>query len=272
MSENKNRVSKLFEAEEIKANTKSVFTPFRFWQKKSESCAVVFLDTSLEAGHAIREHNIQGSDGKWGNFETCLIDSGENCPICKKYSDKSYLILFLTVLVRRAWVSKTGENHEYSRMLFPLKRGQFQQLKKLEEIAIKKNGTMRGMQVIFERESDDKAVATGVPVPNDDGSLIDNFYTAEQLEERFGHPAMEGKDGTIYKEENEDLQTYKYMELFPEPDINDVRKRLGVETESGSISSFNEELKESNADPHDGEVTEKAVRTRKRSAKVQEPF
>ncbi len=208
--------------------------PLRVWQKKGESVEIIVLDASMEDGFAVREHNIQGSDGKWGNFERCLADTGQACPVCKKFGDDSYLILFLTVLVLKPWVNKrTNEKHEYSKMLLPLKRGQFKAFHKLEQIALKKHGTMRGMYLILEREDGDQSVATGVPVPLDDGSALD-LYSEKDLIAEFGHKPVKGRDNKILKRENEDIEVFDYAKLFPEPSAKELRARYGIAPEPGS--------------------------------------
>lgn len=242
----KGRVGRLFEEEDkrIEKKMNGGYMPLRVWQKKGESLDMIFLDASMEDGFAIREHNIQGSDGKWGNYERCLADTGESCPVCKKFGEESYLILFLTVLVLKPWTSKkTGETHEYSKMLLPLKRGQFKAFRKLEQIALKKHGTMRGMYVVLERGNDPQSVSTGEPVPLEDGTAFD-MYPEADLKKEFGHGELKSREGKVVKKANEDLQVFDYAKLFPEPTAKELRERYDMAPEPGSVDEKEQEFQE----------------------------
>tara|TARA_R110002153_G_scaffold26421_5_gene82934 strand:+ start:14370 stop:15266 length:897 start_codon:yes stop_codon:yes gene_type:complete len=263
------RIAGMFAEEEKKAEKKREqgFMPLRMWQKRSESVGVIVLDSSLEDAYAIREHNIQGSDGKWGNYERCLADSGETCPVCKKHGEESYLILFLTVLVLKEWTSKkTGDVHKYSKMLLPLKRGQFPKFNKLEQICADKHGTMRGMYIVLEREDGEQSVATGVPVPLDDGSALD-FYSEEELIEEFGHKEMKNREGKVFKQENEDLEVCDYERLFPEPDAADLRERHDVKPEAGSLADNEEAFSDDSGEVEQSAPAKKVARKRTRKAR-----
>jgi len=244
------RVDKMFDEEDKKAEKKAQqgYMPLRVWQKRKEQLEVIVLDSSLEDAFAIREHNIQGSDGNWGNFERCAAESGEACACCKKFGDTAYAVLFLTVLVLKEWTSKkTNEKHAYSKMLLPMKRGQFKTWRKLEQIALKKHGTMRGMYLILEREDDPQSVATGVPVPLDDGTAFD-LYDEDALVEEFGHGVVKNREGKVIKKENEDIEVFNYKKLFPEPDPAELRQRYGVAPEAGSKQSNAEAFKDDQDD------------------------
>lgn len=263
----KGRVSRLFDEEDKRIEKKMAggYMPLRVWQKKGESLDMIVLDKSMEDGFAIREHNIQGSDGKWGNHERCLADSGEVCPVCKKFGEDSYLILFLTVLVLKEWTSKkTGEKHEYSKMLLPLKRGQFKAFRKLEQIALKKHGTMRGMYLVLERGEDAQSVATGEPVPLDDGSAFD-MYSEKDLAKEFGHKEVKNREGKVIKKANEDLEVFDYAKLFPEPSAKELRERYGMAAEPGSLDEKAEQFKENDDDDNTGAEQSETPSRRRRS-------
>lgn len=236
-----------FEQEEkrIEKKRKTAYAPMRFYTKKGEGEEIVILDESLEHGIAIREHNIQGSDGKWGNFEPCLDGEGVECPVCKSHGANSALILFLTVNVRKEWTSKkTGETHAYSKMLLPVKRGLIPKFRKLEAIALKNNGTLRGTMLLMERGTEDTSFSTGEPVPLEDGSAMD-FYTEEDLLDEFGHDEVKSREGKVIKPANEDTKPYDYRKLFPKPDAAELRERHGVDPEPGSVEDNGEEFNES---------------------------
>lgn len=245
-------VARLFEKEEKRIEKKrdGQFMPFRFWLPKGEGEEIIILDMSLEDGLAIREHNLQGSDGKYGNYERCLADTGIECPVCKKYGSDSYLVLLLSIIVKREWTSKkTGETHPYSKMLLAIKRGQFAKFRKLEAIAQKKHGTLRGVMFYMERGTDDQSFSSGEPVPLDDGSAFD-YYTEDELIEEFGHKAIKGRDNKILKEANEDTKPFDYLKLFPEPEAKELRERHGVEPEPGSSEANDAEQAEDYEEEH----------------------
>ena len=223
--------------------------PLRFWLPKEDGCDIIVLDASLEDGLAIREHNLKGSDGKYGNFERCLADTNTECPVCKKYAEEGYLVLLLTILVLKEWRNKkTNELHDYSKMLLPVKRGQFKVFRRLEQICIKKHGTMRGMCLALDRGNDPQSSAIGEPGPMQDGSAFD-FYTEDQLKAEFGHAAVKNRDGKQIKEADEDIRAYNYKKLFPEPSEEELSDRHGVEPTPGSRRSNESELKEDAAPP-----------------------
>lgn len=231
------------------------YSPMRFFVPKGESTQVIVLDENLESGLAIREYEIQGSDGKWGNYERSFEDLGIECPIGKKYGATSYVVLFLTVIVMKEWVSKkTGETHSYSKMLLPIKRGLYPKIQKLEKIALKNNGgTMRGASFWMEREDKDQSLRTGEPAPDDDGQLLE-YWSEDDLIDNFGHQEIKSRDGRVLKKKNEDLMPYDYLKLFPEPTIEEARSRHGLDPEPGSLEdnaqSFEEEEEEAD-DPID---------------------
>lgn len=210
--------------------------PFRFWQKKGEDCEVIILDDSLEETFWRHEHNLK-IDGKWGNHEPCIQESGP-CPHCNNDSLPA-LVVFLTVLVMRPYTSKkTGNVKEYSKMLLALKRGQYAEFEKIEKIAKKKHGTLRGVSLILERKNEENSFGTGMPVPNEDGQMINDFLTEDDLIAEFGHEAVEGREsGSIIKQKNEDIKVFNYRSIFPEPDADAIRDAHDIEVSGSRRSS-----------------------------------
>ncbi len=237
----KGRVAKMMEEEAKRQDAKrsSGFMPFRFWLTSPDSkkfkegddeAEIIILDESIDSGFVRYEHNLQLPDpntGKstWGNIRPSLKDSDLPCPISAKYGDPS-LMLFLTVLVLKPYTTKSGEVIEQSRKLLPLTRGQYPAFAKLEELAMKKHGTMRGMLLFMKREPGGKTFRTGVPTLLDDGTMFD-MLSEEDLIEDFGHEAMKNRDGKVYKQENEDLQPFNYREVFPPVDPEEIYKEFG---------------------------------------------
>lgn len=252
----------LFDKEEEKAEKRKEqgFMPLRFWLAPEDGCEVIVLDASLEDGLAIREHNLKGSDGKFGNFEMCLADTGSECPVCKRYGEEGYLVLLLTVLVLKEWRSKkTNELHQYSKMLLPVKRGQFKSFRRLEQLCVKKHGTMRGMLIELERPKDQQSSAIGEPIPLQDGSAFD-LYTEKDLIAEFGHKEVANREGKIVKPANEDIKPFPYKKLFPEPTEEELADRYGVDPAPGSRRANQEALSEGGGDAGEGSARQRRQR------------
>ena len=227
----KGKLAQLFKEEDEKVDKKRKdgFMPFRLWMKPGTSQEIIILDNSLEEAFSRREHNVQGSDGKYNNFETCLADSGEECPNCKQYGDNSYLVAFLSALVLKEWTSKkTGEVHKYSKMLVPIKRGQFGKFTKLAAVIEKQKGILRGTYLVMEREDVDKSSAIGEPSTLEDGTQFDH-YSEDDLVAEFGHKEVKSRDGKILKAANQDIQVFDYLKLFPEETKEDLETQLGID-------------------------------------------
>lgn len=236
------------EGKRVEKKKNQSYMPWRFWLKSPDSknfkrgddeADIIILDNSLEEAFVRYEHNLQGADGKWGNHEGCLRDKDQPCPVCAKHGD-SYLILFLTVLVCKPYVNKEGQTIEFSKRLLALKRGQYNTFAKLEKIALKKHGTMRGMFLSMKREPGNTSFNTGVPVPLEDATMFD-MYSEEELIEEFGNKAEKNREGKIIKAKNENISVYDYEKLFPEPDPDDLNERFDGEPTAGSREESEEE-------------------------------
>jgi len=231
------------------------FMPLRFWlsntpeaiKKGDNECELVILDDCVvsdkpgKGAILIREHNLQGPDGKWGNHESCAADF-DDCPICAKTGKEGYHILFLTVLVLKPWESKDKKrSSEYSKMLLPIFLSQRDTFLDLQKHALKSRGTMRGMKIRLRRGKDSKR-SIGEPVLMEDGNMF-KVMSEKWLEKWFGHEAVISRDGkTVLKEANEDIQPFDYKKLFPKPDVEELRERFGGKTRAGSKREFEEEF------------------------------
>lgn len=238
MKQGKNALDAFDAAEKEKAERKEKgFMPFRLWLAQGEEVEVIVLDDAFVSdepgvgGVLIKEHNLRGADGKWGNFESCCSDFA-NCPLCDKagtdgFGHAAYTVL-LTVLVLKEWTSKTtGEKHTYSKMLLPIKAAQKDTWLALQKQGEKEQGSMRGMYLVLRRAKGEQTVATGEPIMLDNGKLYD-LITEEELVKDYGHPAIKSRDGgKIIKQANEDLQPFDYQKLFPAPDPDDLASRFG---------------------------------------------
>lgn len=228
------------------------YMPFRFWQNKGEQCEVIILDSSMDEAFWRHEHNLK-IGGKWGNYEPCIAESGP-CPFCEMDSRPS-LVIFLSVLVLRPYKNKkTGKVTQYSKMLLALKRQQFAEFDRIEAIAMKKHGTLRGVSLLLHREDEENSFSTGMPIANEDGMLINDFLSEKQLAKEFGHDAIM-RDGKTLKRADEDIEPFDYKKLFPKPDEDAIREEHGM-TVLGSRKANSEEAmvtksKRSRADDDD---------------------
>lgn len=232
------------------------FMPFRFWQRKGDECEIIILDHSIDDGFWRNEHQVKV--GKNYQPEPCIQETGP-CPHCEDGLRQS-MVVFLSVLVIRDYTDRNGNKHTHSRMLLPLKRNQIPDFERIEAIAMKKHGTLRGVSLIMERKNEENSFSTGMPVPNDDGQLINEFLSEKSLTKLFGHSAIK-KDGKVVKEANEDIQPFDYQALFPEPDADAIREEHGIVV-PGSRSA---NRRASDDDDDDGDDVGSRSRRRRRS-------
>lgn len=262
------------EEKEVEKRKAQGFAPFRFRMKQGEECEITILDdTPIEEMFGIQEHQIQGSDGKYNVFETCCKEIG-NCPVCKQHGDSNYTC-FLSILVHKPWTStKTGEKHEFSKMLLPIKRNQYEPFERLYQIAVKKGEGLRGMTILMKRPNEDKSSAIGLPIPNDDGQAY-YMMTEDELEEDYGHKEIRSRDKkTILKPANDSITPYDYEKLFPEPDEDEMNERYGVEVAGSRRSNAKgwqdtDDNENEDAEPPKSATT--ARRRRRASTEEEEP-
>lgn len=199
--------------------------PFRFFQPRGEETEIVILDESMDKAFWRHEHNLQ-IGGKWGNLEPCIAESGP-CPFCEEGS-KSTIVVLLTVLVLKEYKNKkTGKVSKYTKMLLPLKRGQYPEFDKVEEIAVRKHGTLRGTCILLFRKDEETSFSTGMPTANDDGNLINDWIDEKGLSREFGHDPIV-RDGKTLKKADEDIEVFDYKKLFPKPDDDVIREEHGM--------------------------------------------
>lgn len=272
----------MFQEEEsrIKERMEKAYMPYRFWLEPGSQCEITILDASLEEGFARPEHNLKGADGKYGHIVPCIRNEAD-CPLCR--SDReSTLVLYLSILVHRPYVvKKTGETREYSKMFLCLKRGQYNDFARIEKMAVKKHGTLRGVTILLARDNERNAFGTGTPIANEDGNMLADFYSEEDLIEAFGHKAVKTKEGNkVIKPENDDIMPYDYKKLMPQPDVDEYLSEYGGAPAPGSrkaAQSYKDEeetkvdVKEADDDDDDSEEEKPSTPVRRRPvAKQQE--
>ena len=245
----------------------------RFYVKQGDECEVIILDESLDKAVAFYEHNLQGPDGKWGVHEPCIKDFAE-CPLCANGS-VSYYGMMLSVLVLKPFTINRGKPNEkvipHSKMLLPVKIGQFDLFRRLEAAAKKECGTMRGMYLVLARsKTDAKSSRIGEPIILESGKMFDMLSEKELLKD-YGHKAVMAQDGkSVSRAENFDITAYDYEKLFPMPDVAAIMKRYGSgEPATGSVDEATKAFGEE--EEQQQQEAPVSTRTRKRGAAEPEP-
>lgn len=209
------------ERKKLAAATRNM--PFRFFQGKGEQCEIIILDESLDT-FARFEHNMRFPNGKFGRVEACVQDKGK-CPYC---ADGSYasLVFYLSVLVLKPYEIKSGDKKgeviPFSRMMLAYKKPQLEGLQRIEKIAKKRYGTLRGTCILLKRGSDANSASIGEPIADEDGNLILDHFNENDLRAEYGNDERKSKDGVVYLRKDEMVEPFDYLALFPEPDLEEV--------------------------------------------------
>ena len=267
------RNARMFQEEEkrVKDKLEKGYMPFRFWLEPGAQCEITILDASLEDGFARPEHNLKGADGKYGHITPCIRNEAE-CPLCKT-DRESTIVLFLSVLVHRPYVvKKTGETKEYSKMFLCIKRGQYNDFARIEKMAIKKYGTFRGTTLLLARDNERNAFGTGSPIANEDGNMLADFYSEEDLVKAFGHKAIKTKEGNkVIKPENDDIMPYDYKKLMPQPDVDEFLSEYGGSPALGSKRAAQSYKEDEVEDDSDDESDDESDESEEKEVKKPKP-
>src|SRR4051794_14321817 len=78
---------------------------YRFHLPAGAETDIIILDGSFDEAVGLFEHHIQGTNGHWGNYVSCLR---ENCSFCQIHGE-SYYVIFLTILNLQEYVKRSGE-------------------------------------------------------------------------------------------------------------------------------------------------------------------
>ena len=239
----------------------------RFYVKGGDECEIIILDKSLDDAVAFYEHNLQDSEGRWGIHVPCIKDFAE-CPICKNGNNSSY-VMMLSALVLKEYRTKSGTVVPHSKMLLPVKIGQFDTFRQLEAAAKKQGGTMRGMYLVMRRsKTDSKSPRIGEPTILENGMMFD-LIPEKELEQDFGHDTVMGTDKkTVIRPANFDITTYDYEKLFPQPDVKAILREYGDgSSTAGSLDEAAKEFEEGGTEgtTEKEEPPARSVRARQRT-------
>ena len=202
---------------------------FRFFVEKGKEAELIILDSRIEEGWAMWEHNLK-QDGKWGRHVPC-VKSFATCPICtnKAADSRSTYITFLTVLDLTGYTTREGKHVPYSKRLLPISASQLEQFIRIQDAAIEESGTLRGTYLIMSRDNGDKSPRIGAPIPHKiKGAPLFQTYDEDTLVAEFGSAAVKDKKtGAIIRALNEDITPYKYKNMFVEPDLEALDVEFG---------------------------------------------
>jgi len=221
---------------------------------------LIILDATLNDIVGQHEHNLR-IGGKYGNFEGC-VKEWDNCALCDS-GDKSYYVVFFSVLVLKPWKSKDGKKSGgWTKMLLPIKSAQLGKFEELCQAAQDAHdGVLRGTYFYMKRDtSNAQSPGTGEPVVLDGGIMFDH-YSEEELVRDFGSAAEKSPEGKLLKPENEDITAIDYDKEFEKPDADSLRSRFGHGHQPGSQGESAEEWGERSTEE---EPTEPPKRTGRR--------
>lgn len=192
--------------------------PFRFFQKKNESCKITFLDTP---DFYFSEHHLK-LNNQWGNFFTCLNDF-DTCPICESGENPSY-ILVGTIISHKEWTDKDGNTRKNQKMLFVAKAKARENLQR----QIERRKSLVGCVYEIARGGASNECATG-----------EDFEFLKKLSK-----AQLKKLVPPNQEEDEFLKPYDYAKLFEPQSADALRKLVGIDAPIGADDEVETEEEE----------------------------
>ena len=227
--------------------------PFTFWMPDGDTREVIILDD--EPYFFRYEHNLQDPrTGKYGLVIECSR-SDDNCPICLETGKDGTYVMYLTVIDLNEFTDRSGNVHEFSRKLFPVKQGQ--QKKFIRRFD--KDGTLRG--AVYELSRD----GAKSPVIGNDIEFIE-FVSDDELADYVR--TYKDKDG---KTQTEDCSVvFDYDEFMPEMDASEIadeyEEAFGKRPKSAPGSAA-----DNDDDNYDDEEEEEEARPNRRKSRGAKP-
>jgi hypothetical protein len=195
--------------------------PFRFRVPVGETTQAIICD---EEPYFFRfEHNLKNpKTGKWDTFTGCVAEY-DNCPVCAATDKEAYYAMYLTVIDLTPFETKNGDEVEFSRKLLVVKPAQQKKFLRMYAKAEAKGNTLRGALIEFTRDSDKDASI---------GNEIELLEYVDEEELETYTRSWKDKDGKRHEEICHEVLDYD--ELFPEPDVDQLRALVGGEPVPGS--------------------------------------
>ena len=192
---------------------------------------VIILDKSWDDLYYVYEHEIYDDAAKSLNYYLCSHET-HNCPVCPTIRpvrggdpvERGAYIMHTTILDVTEETDYSGNTHEYRKRPMAISSQLHPEFIKLMGEAMQKHGTIRGMMLLMERDSNFNS-KIGRPVVRPDGAMY-VMVTEEDLINEFGHEEERSDDGnnTLIKPANFDIMPYNYGHIFPKLDHAYVKK------------------------------------------------
>lgn len=199
--------------EEARRAAENANKPRRFWMRPGAETEVIFLDSE---GFYFYEHDHKVA-GKFGNFETCIVDMGQACAFCDGGYRRSYVCAF-TVIDLTQFTTKTGQLVTASKKLYVVKGTA---IKKLIRKRDAQNGDLRFAKLHIFRDG-----------PKDNSSGSDFDFVERLTEEQV--KALRPTSGNFVVPENEWTQPYNYYDVFAPKSEIELRRILGQAPPAGA--------------------------------------
>lgn len=207
---------------------KKTFTPSRFRVAKGTTKRLVVLDDKFS--FAMREHSLQGPDGKW-TTERC-ISEWDSCPLCIKDGVSVSDVAFLTVLDLTPWTKTNADGtkteYEYTKRVLAIKKASLPAFSGLLSL----HGSFRGIVLDMTRGNGDKEAASGAPT-----------YIAKLEEEdlinEFGSEELLSEAGKVIRPANDAIYPYPYERYYSVPSRMELQRKYGLGALPGSDDEDN---------------------------------
>jgi len=164
-----------------------------------------------------KEHNYT-SGGSWQNWETCIADMGEDCPLCDDGMRSSYVAVFTIIDLSEFTTKKDSIKVTASKKLFVLKGLTIKKFLKKRDA---QEGNIKFCKFNTARY-EAKEASTGT-----------DFEFKERLTEA-GVAALRQLTSPYSMEPDEWLQPYDYMKLFAPKSADTLRRIIGSPAPTGS--------------------------------------
>lgn len=200
---------------------------------------VIILDKDIDSLGFVYEHNMPQQDAqgrqivnertqkpRYGAFETCPTETNL-CPLCLKGSHYSAYNMHMTVLDLRGYNSERLGRVEHVKRPLVIPSNLHPVFFKMLDQAMEKHGTIRGMQIMLERDNYDKSAGCGRPQEIDGSFYV--MIPENEIMASFSHEAIMADDNeTTIKPKNFDVVPFDYMKTIPRPDAAYLRQKYNL--------------------------------------------
>ena len=140
--------------------------PKRFWVAKNEKTNVTVIDgqgSGYELDPVMAYEHQYKSNGKWGNFALCTLESEGECPLCLAAESgenvsRRALTAFFSLIDHTEWTSNNGKVYKDQLKVLAMKPQSFETL---QQIMHMQEAQIEGTTFAVARSGDDKSVSVG---------------------------------------------------------------------------------------------------------------